>query len=114
LGLPLIIIGGLAALAFFLTMTVGLSQRKILYAGLATVAAGVVAYFVTAPIMDDPSWLTLLLLAAVAAAVGAVIGWFFGGFEKKVAMVVCAGTAVAFGFLVFMDQLLRNWNAFLN
>ncbi len=113
LGLPLIVLGGLAALAFFLTLTVGLAQRRILYAGLGTVALGVVSYFVTEPVMDDPTWLTVLLLALVAAAVGAAVGWFFGGFEKKVAMVVCSGTALAFGFLVFMDQLLRNWNSFL-
>jgi peptide/nickel transport system permease protein len=114
LGLPLIVVGGLVALAFFLTLTVGLTQRRILYAGLGTIAVGVVAYFVTAPIMEDPTWLVLLGLAAMAALVGAAIGWFFGGFEKKVAMVVCAGTALAFGFLVFMDQLLRNWSSFLD
>ena len=113
LGLGLIIVGGLVALAFFLTLTVGLSQRRILYAGLGTIALGVVGYFVTEPIMDDPSWLTVLLLALVALVVGAAVGWFFGGFEKRVAMVVCSGTALAFGFLVFMDELLRNWNSFL-
>lgn len=114
LGLPLIIIGALAALAFFLTLTVGLTERRILYSGLGTVAAGIVAYFVTAPVVQDPSgWGTIVLLALVAAAVGAAIGWFFGGFEKKIAMFVCTGTALAFAFLVFMDQVLRNWGAFL-
>lgn len=113
LGLPLIILGGLAALAFFLVLTVGLTQKRILYSGLATVGLGVVAYFATAPIMKDPTWTMVLLLALAAVAVGAAVGWFFGGFEKRIAMLVCSGTALAFGFLVFMDQLLRNWNGFL-
>ena len=113
LGLPLIVLGGLAALAFFLVLTVGLQHRRILYAGLGTLAVGVVSYFLIQPLLQDPSWGSIVLLALVAVAVGAVIGWFFGGFEKKVSMVVNIGTALAFGFLVFMDQLLRNWAGFL-
>ncbi|WP_122261070.1 ABC transporter permease [Ornithinimicrobium cerasi] len=114
LGLPLILVGALLALAFFLTLTVGLSQRKIVVAGLVTVAAGLVAYFVTAPIMADPSgWLVILGLLAATVVVSGAIGWFFGGFERKLSMFVTIGTGVAFGFLVFMDRLLRNWGAFL-
>lgn len=113
LGLPLIIIGGLLALAFFLTLTVGLSQRKVLISGLVTVGAGIVAYFVTAPLLVDPSWLMVLGLLATAVLVGAAIGWFLGGFERRTAMWVSIGTAVAFGFLIFMDRLLRSWGGFL-
>lgn len=113
LGLPLIVVGGLVALAFFLTVTVGLTQKKILYAGLGTVALGVVAFYVTQPIMKDPTWLQLFVLLLVALVVGAAVGWLFGGFEKKLAMFVTTGTAGAFAFLVFMDHLLRNWGAFL-
>lgn len=113
LGLPLIIIGALLALAFFLTMTVGLSQKKVTTAGLVTVGLGIVAYFVTDPILEDPTWLVVLGLLAVAILVGAAVGWFFGGFERQTAMVVSIGTAVAFGFLIFMDNLLRAWSGFL-
>lgn len=114
LGLPLIIIGGLAALAFMLVMTVGLQNRKIMYAGLITVAVGIVAYFVTAPLMRDPSsWWVVLGLGLACAVVGALIGWFMGGFDRKIAMVVTAGTALGMGFLIFMDYLLRAWAGFL-
>ena len=115
LGLPLIIVGGLLALAFFLTMTVGLSQRKITIAGLVTIAVGIVAYFVTGPIMVDPSnWWVILGLIAVTVLVSGAIGWFLGGFERKTAAYVAIGTGLGFGFLVFMDRLLRNWGAFLD
>ncbi|MFK5635341.1 MULTISPECIES: ABC transporter permease [unclassified Ornithinimicrobium] len=114
LGLPLILLGSLLALAFFLVVTVGLAERKILYAGLTTIALGLVGYVVTAPIMDDPSsWWIVLGLGLLSVLVGLAVGWFLGGFEKKVAMFVCAGTALAFAGLVFTDELLRNWGGFL-
>ena len=113
LGLPLIILGGVLALAFFLTLTVGLSQRKVTISGVVTLVLGVVAYFVTAPILRDPTWLIVLGLLLVAVLVGAAVGWFLGGFERKTAMAVSIGTAVSFGFLIFMDRLLRAWGGFL-
>ena len=113
LGLPLIILGGLAALAFFLTITLGLRNRKVLYAGLVTIALGIVGYFVTAPLLEDPSWWTILGLAAVTAVVSALVGWFMGGFERRTAMWVTLGTGLGFGFFVFMDRLLRAWSGFL-
>ena len=114
LGLPLILLGGLAALGFMLVMTVGLQNRKVMYAGLVTVALGLVSYFVTGPILDDPSsWWVILALLAVTVAVGAAVGWLMGGYERRTAIWVCIGTAVGMGFLVFMDQLLRAWNGFL-
>ncbi|MGD8149095.1 ABC transporter permease [Ornithinimicrobium sp. Y1694] len=114
LGLPLIIIGGLLALAFFLTLTVGLTERKISVAGLVTLALGVVAYFVTLPIMEDPSsWFVILGLVAATVVISGAVGWLMGGFEKKLAMFVTIGTGLSFGFLVFMDRLLRNWGGFL-
>ncbi|WP_131104991.1 ABC transporter permease [Ornithinimicrobium sufpigmenti] len=114
LGLPLVIVGGLAALAFMLVMTVGLANRRIMYAGLVVVGLGVVSYFATQPIMDEPAnWFVLIGLALLAGAVGAAVGWFMGGYERRVGMIVGAGTALGMGFLIFMDQLLSAWSGFL-
>ncbi|WP_281963870.1 ABC transporter permease [Serinicoccus marinus] len=114
LGLPLIIVGAFAALGFMLVMTVGLANRKVLYAGLVTIGLGLVGYFVTGPILEDPSgWLTILLLALVTVAVALAVGWVMGGYERRTAMIVSVGTALAMGFLIFMDQLLRGWAGFL-
>ncbi|MDO5741122.1 MAG: ABC transporter permease [Ornithinimicrobium sp.] len=114
LGLPLIILGGLLALAFFMVLTTGLAHKKVRNAGLITVALGVISYFVTAPLLVDPSsWWVITGLIVVSILVGAVVGWFFGGFEKKTAMFVCSAAALSFGFLIFMDRLLRSWGSFL-
>ena len=114
LGLPLIIVGGLAALAFLLVMTVGLANRRIMYAGLVVVGLGVIAYYATQPILDEPAnWLVVLGMGVLAGVVGAAVGWFMGGYERKVGMFVGAGTAVGVSFLIFMDHLLTAWSRFL-
>ena len=114
LGLPLIIVGGLVALAFMLVLTVGLQHRRIMYAGLVTIGVGLIGYFVTRPVMEDPSsWWIILGLALVTVVVSGAIGWFMGGFERKIAMWVTIGTGVGFGFFAFMDYLLRAWSGFL-
>jgi peptide/nickel transport system permease protein len=114
LGLPLIVLGGLLALAFMLVMTVGLDNRRIMYAGLITIGVGIVGYFLTRPLMTDPAgWWVVLGLAAVTVLVSLAIGWFVGGFDKKTAMVVSVGTGLGFAFLVFMDRLLYAWAGFL-
>lgn len=113
LQLPLIIVGGLLALAFMLIMTVGLAVRRVLYAGLVTIGVGIVAYFLTSDLMKDPTWGIVLLLLLATIVVALVIGWLMGGFEKRTAMVVSVGTGVGFGFLVFMDRLLHAWADFL-
>lgn len=114
LGLPLILLGSLLGLAFMLVLTVGLQHRKVMYAGLVTIALGLVAYFVTGPILQDPSgWLVILALAVVTVLVSMAVGWVMGGYERRVAMTVTVGTGLAMAFLVFMDRLLRGWAGFL-
>ncbi|ANS77600.1 Oligopeptide transport system permease protein OppB [Serinicoccus hydrothermalis] len=114
IGLPLIIVGALAALGFMLVMTVGLSNRKVMYAGLVTIGLGLVAYFVTGPILDDPSgWLVIIAMALLTVAVGLAVGWVMGGYERRTAMIVSVGTGLGMAFLVFMDYLLRGWAGFL-
>jgi peptide/nickel transport system permease protein len=115
LGLPLIIVGGLVALAFMLVLTVGLANRKILYGGLVVVAVGVVSYFATQPLLDEPAnWFVVIGLGLLAAAVGAAIGWFMGGYERRIGMTVGAGTAIGMSFLIFMDHVLAAWSGFLS
>jgi len=113
LGLGLIVLLSLAALAVLLMLTVGLRNRRVIYCGLATIGVGIVSFFATRSLMEDPSWTLILVLAAVAAVVGAVIGVAFGGYERSTAIVISVGTALSFGFLVFLDQLLRNWGLYL-
>jgi len=114
LGLPLILLGSLLGLAFMLVMTVGLAHRKVMYAGLVTVGLGLVSYFVTGPILEDPSWLIIIALTVVTVLIALAVGWVMGGYERRVASIVTVGTALSMGFLIFMDKLLRGWAGFLD
>lgn len=113
LGLPLVVLLSLAALGLLLMLTVGLRNRRIVYAGLVVLGVGSVLYFVLAPLLEDPTWTLIGVLLLVTIAVGAVVALLMGGYERKTAMVVCIGTAVAFGGFVFLDQLLSSWSAYL-
>ena len=106
----------LVAAAFAVGLTVlivGLSNRRVLYAGLTTVAVGVVGYFVTAPIMADPSWGILAVLAVVTVLVGAVVGWFWGGESRRLAMSISISTAVVMGMLTVADYAVSSWSSLL-
>lgn len=106
----------LVAAAFAVGLTVlivGLGNRRVLYAGLTTVAVGVVGYFVTAPIMEDPSWGILAVLAVVTVLVGAVVGWFWGGESRRLAMSISISTAVVMGMLTVADYAVSSWSSLL-
>ncbi len=114
LGLALIVVLSLIAFGFLLMLTVGLRNRQVMYSGLATIGVGIVSYFITRPMMEDPSWTLLLILAAISVAVGVVVGVVLGGYERQTAITISVGTALAFGFFVFLDRLLINWGSYLD
>ena len=106
----------LVAAAFAVGLTVlivGLSNRRVLYAGLTTVGAGLVGYFVTMPILEDPSWGIIAVLGLVTVVVGAAVGWFWGGESRRLAMTVSISTAVMMGILTIADHAISNWSGLL-
>ena len=114
LGLGLIIVVALAAGLLLTYITTGTSNRRVLYAALTTVGAGVVGHFVFNGWITEPSTLLLLVMLGISLVVAIVIGWLWGGFDKRVAIWVSLGTAGAFAFATALDQLLRNWGPFLD
>lgn len=113
LGLPLIIVMGVAAAVILTVLTTGLRNRKILYGALATVAAGVVGSFVFRSWITEATYFRLFVMFLISLAVAAAIGWLLGGWDKRVAIWVNMGTATATALAIVFDQLLRNWGAFL-
>lgn len=114
LGLPLIVVLTLVAFGFLLVLTVGLRNRQVIYSGLATIGVGIVSFFVTRSMMEDPSWTLLLILAVISVVVGTIVGVVLGGYERQTAITISVGTALAFGFFVFLDRLLINWGSYLD
>jgi peptide/nickel transport system permease protein len=113
LGLPLVIIIGIAGAVLLTVLTTGLANRRVLYAGLTTVAAGVVGWFVFNDWITEPTYARLFLMLLISIAVAVAIGWFMGGWDRNIAIWVSIGTAVSFALATAADQLLRNWGLYL-
>ena len=94
-------------------LVVGLSNRRVLYAGLTTTGIGIVAYFATQSILEDPSWAIILALGLVAAAVGVVVGWLWGGESRRLAITVSLSTALFMGAMTFADHAVASWASLL-
>ena len=87
----------------------GFRRRRIVYAALATAAAGFIGYLVTMSIMEDPNWLTIAGLAVVTLAVSAAIGHFVGGPYAKQTRTLTAVIGLLIGFIIFVDALLHAY-----
>lgn len=90
----------------------GFRHRPPLIAALITAAIGVVFYFFSAPILDEPSWPLILLLAAVAVGAGLLVGYIAGGLHRRHAMVASAITAIFVGGVIFLDYLLQAYSGY--
>ena len=87
----------------------GFRRRRVVYATLATAAAGFAGYLVTMPLMEDPNWPTIAGLGIVTVVVSAAIGHFVGGPYAKQARQLTAVVGLLIGFIVFLDALLHAY-----
>jgi peptide/nickel transport system permease protein len=76
---------------------------------LASAAVGFVFFLFSGPILEEPSWLLILLLALIAIAVGLGIGYLLGGLQRRQAMAVGALTALLVGGIIFVDYMLQAY-----
>lgn len=104
-----------AAFAVGLTAVIsGLGNRRVLYSTLTTVGVGVVMFFVVGPLLDQPNWWVLIGLFLSAIAMGLAVGWFWGGYSRKTAMVLSAVTAAFMAFMTAVDRAVYAWASFLD
>ena len=54
-------------------------------------------------------WWTIFLLALIAVLVGLLIGWLWGGYDRRISMRVAALTALGMGIFTFVDRVMRTW-----
>ena len=99
------------ALALLTTMlNTGLSNRKALYSALTSVAVGLVLYFPFMSIANLLNFWTLLLLGLVTIAVGAVIGYLYGGYDRRLSMRNGAVAAFLTGVVIVITRFLHSWH----
>jgi peptide/nickel transport system permease protein len=116
---PMFGIGGVlvvsaAAGVLVTALVAGIKNRRALYAALTTVVVGVAAYWFTAPLLvNEPSWLLLVVLFLITVVVSVAIGAAWGGHARKQAMLISGITGVVTSILVVVDILMAHWADFL-
>lgn len=114
LGPVMIAIAGVG-LAFAVTLlTAGLKNRKALQSALIAAAVGVVLYFVVQPLLDQATFLIIVLLAIAAVGVGLGIGYLVGGYDRGQSMRAAAITSLLVGFLILLDRFMQAWPTYFN
>ncbi|MCL2542225.1 MAG: ABC transporter permease [Nocardioidaceae bacterium] len=117
---PGLTIGGVAVLgvatAFGVSyLTAGKENKRSLYAALTTALVGVVLYYpLEWTVFSSMSMPLFLFLGVVAIAVGALVGWLWGGPDRRVSM--RTGGVVAFltaGYIA-VDRFMQDWNTYVN
>ncbi|RRD59771.1 ABC transporter permease [Leucobacter sp. OH1287] len=108
-----IIVIGFGAAVLLTVLLAGLNNRKVLLSGAITAAIGVVAYFATFSLLNDPNWFIIFTLAVTAVVVGIIVGQLVGGYSKKVASTVGAITAVITGIAILADKVMAYWPLYL-
>ncbi|KRE79781.1 ABC transporter permease [Arthrobacter sp. Soil763] len=114
LGPVLIAIAGVG-LAFAVTLlTAGLKNRKALQSSLIAVGVGVVLYFVVQPLLDQATFLMIVLLGVATVLVGLGIGYLVGGYDRGQSMRAAAITSFLVGFMVLLDRFMQAWPSYFN
>ena len=110
LGLPgVLVIGGLIAVALTFLIS-GLRNKRALYSGLTAVLVAAIAYFPIQTVLDDEtSWLLVFGLGVLTLAVGAAVGYAFGGYDRGQSMRIGAASAFFAGGLVLVDRFMQSW-----
>ena len=87
-----------------------MKANRALMAALTTVLVGAALYVPLQFVFWGlRSWWMIILLALVAALVGMVIGWLWGGYDRRLNMRVAALTALGMGMFIFVDRVMQMW-----
>lgn len=114
LGPVVIAIAGVG-IAFAVTLlSAGLKNRKALQSALIAVGVGLVVYFVIQPLLNDATFLMIVLLAVAAVLVGLGIGYLMGGYDRGQSMRAAAITSFLVGFLILLDRYMQAWPTYFN
>lgn len=112
MGPGLVTLGALAGAVGATLLFTNLENRRVLAISLATAIVGVVIAYSATPLLEDPSWLTLFGLGALATGIGVGIAALFGGIDRAAAIRASIVTSVFVGILVFMDKTIGSFAAY--
>lgn len=112
MGIPGVVLLGAGAAATYTYLVAGMRNRRALYAGLAAVALGAIAYFPLQAVLNNESlmsWWTMIGLFLVTLVVCLGVGYAFGGYDRGQNMRVASLTGLSVGALIVADRLMQSW-----
>lgn len=114
IGIPVYILGVLAAAVLIIMMTSGFGNKKVRNSVAATALFAIVGYSVMRHfLMTQPSTWMLFLAFLVSIAGALVLGRLLGGFSRKQAMGASVTLALLASATALADLLLSNWASYL-
>lgn len=103
---------GLGAAVGLTALISGFARRRVLWAGLAGAAVGIVVYFATLTLFLDPTWLLLIGVFLGTLVLAGVAGYLLGGIDRSQAVRVAVGSGAVVAALGFVDWALVYFNAY--
>ncbi len=105
---------GICAAVAITQLTTGLSNRRALYSALTVAGLGVVMWWpVQYAFFYFPNWGAVLLLGVIALAMGALVGWLWGGDDRAVSIRTAMLTAFVSALVTLIDRIMGAWPAYV-
>lgn len=106
---------GAGAAVLVTSLVTGLANRRVLWATLTTVGVGLVSYFAFAGVLVEPSgWWVLIGLFVLAVALSMLVGYLWGGYSRRQAMLASTVTGVIMSVLIVADIAMAHFASFLD
>jgi peptide/nickel transport system permease protein len=103
---------GIGAAFAITALAAGLRNRRALYTSLSVALLGALLWWPLQFLFPYATGLMIVLLALVAIGSGVLIGWLFGGPDRRQSMRAGAITAVVVGALIFVDRVMQVWQVY--
>ncbi|MCU1412272.1 MAG: transporter permease [Rhodoglobus sp.] len=101
---------GIAAAVVITQLTTGLSNRRALFSALTVALLGAILWWpVQFAFYYLAEWWAMFGLLLVALAIGALVGWLWGGDDRGVSIRAAMITAFISSLLVLVDRILGAW-----
>lgn len=101
-------------IAFGVTALIaGLQHRRALLTAAIVAALGVVSYFAVQGLLDVSTPATILILAVVAIAVAAAVGFFVGGDDRGQNIRIAIIAVVLIGFVIVIDRFMQSFPGYM-
>lgn len=107
-----LLLGVLVAFAV-VALSAGLENRKALYSALTTAALGALLWWPLQFAFAGASWPIIIAIAVLLIGLGILIGYLFGGWDRRVSMRVAGITALFSGIFLFADRVMQVWPYYL-